>query len=159
MAGWRAVRISWTIRAIQSEISGHHRRAGVDIYSHWYSHWIHPPCNVDTNKMLSLSASSYFSSPSNSQSESLMRTRMPGRLKSRNSQLVTSVMHRNRLKKMKTHTPPSTTNSSVRESFITFAQRYLTKYATVGGLPSSTSLVKERVCFVTLSNSISRPPL
>lgn len=40
----------------------------------------HPPCNVETKSTLSPSCSSYLSSPSNSQSASLIRTRMPGRL-------------------------------------------------------------------------------
>lgn len=40
----------------------------------------HPPCNVETNTMLSLSFNSYDPSPSNSQSASLIRTRIPGLL-------------------------------------------------------------------------------
>jgi hypothetical protein len=46
-----------------------------------------PPCRVDTKRILSLSANSYLSSPSSSQSESLIKTRMPGRLHPRHQQL------------------------------------------------------------------------
>lgn len=39
-----------------------------------------PPCRVETKRILSLLTNSYLSSPSSSQSESLMSTRIPGRL-------------------------------------------------------------------------------
>jgi hypothetical protein len=41
----------------------------------------YPPCSVDTKRMLSLACSAYDASPSSSQSASLMRTRIPGRLR------------------------------------------------------------------------------
>lgn len=40
----------------------------------------YPPCRVDTKRMLSVGCISYASSPSSSQSASLISTRMPGRL-------------------------------------------------------------------------------
>lgn len=40
----------------------------------------HPPCSVDTNNILSLGCISYDSSPSSSQSASLIKTNIPGRL-------------------------------------------------------------------------------
>lgn len=40
----------------------------------------YPPCSVDTNSILSPGCISYASSPSSSQSASLIRTRIPGRL-------------------------------------------------------------------------------
>lgn len=46
------------------------------------SHPSHPPCSVETNKTLSLGCNSYLSSPSSSQSASLIRTKIPGRLHS-----------------------------------------------------------------------------
>lgn len=48
-----------------------------------FSHPRHdyPPCSVETKRMLSPACNSYASSPSSSQSASLMRTRIPGRLR------------------------------------------------------------------------------
>jgi len=40
----------------------------------------YPPCKVEMNTMVSPSFSPYFSSPSSSQSVSLISTRIPGRL-------------------------------------------------------------------------------
>lgn len=51
----------------------------------------YPPWRVETNRILSPLFSSYASSPSNSQSASLMRTKMPGRLRPVTNRLVAAV--------------------------------------------------------------------
>lgn len=43
---------------------------------------VHPPCNVETKTTSSPACNSYASWPSSSQSASLMRTKIPGRLRS-----------------------------------------------------------------------------
>jgi hypothetical protein len=78
-----------------------HLRVDSSCWRHtgWGGHTLitYPPCSVDTNRMLSPFAILYFSSPSSSQSTSLIRTKIPGRLKSVSSttylQLSTS-LHR-----------------------------------------------------------------
>lgn len=62
-----------------------HRPSSLDGFvksnnSPWSRIQVYPPCSVDTNKTLSSFFSSYRSSPSSSQSASLMRTNIPGRL-------------------------------------------------------------------------------
>lgn len=58
-----------------------------------------------------------------------------------------------------THTVPSRTNSSLRWSFIVFCTKYLTRYATFEGLPSSSTAGISILCLRVLEKSISRPPL
>lgn len=101
--------------------------------------------------MLSRDWSSYLSSPSSSQSASLIKTRTPGRLL--NGQLLSLKMH-----VYATHTESSRTKSSCFCGDRSL-HKYLIKEATVAGLPCSSLDGNAILCFLSFEKSISSPPL
>lgn len=115
---------------------------------------VQPPCKVETNKMLSPFCTSYWSSPSSSQSASLMSTRMPGRL-----QWISKRMRNGYRPVATTYTVSSRTNKSFLGSFIVLLQRYLTRNATFAASPFSSLAGRAISCLRWLENSISKPPL
>jgi hypothetical protein len=114
--------------------------------------WLYyPPCSVDMNNMLSPDWISYFSSPSNSQSASLMTTRIPGRLCSRLAQYVERAFG--------AYIVSSCTKSSFLLSLRRLSQRYFMRKAMLTGDPESSLAGMVISCFFCSEKRISRPPL
>lgn len=118
--------------------------------------YFYPPCRVDTNSTVSLGCRGYPSSPSSSQSASLMSTNIPGRLLFFPAD---SVFPPRDGGEGGAYTVPSTTKSSFLESAINVA-RWPTRYPIVVGRAVDGSTAGSwRTSLRWLEKRSSSPPL